>query len=112
MFSWILGYKPEEDPKEENAKKIEEEEDKKLQIEIPPPPPLVRQIGYHKAKTDDVIYWKNYEDELKKIREELKNIKIESDKRWNDRLSPVLQTRSVRKKRKKKSESASVNIKK
>ena len=99
MFSWLLGYKQEDDPKEEEAKKIEEEEG-----EIPPPPELKREQGYYEGNLNDVIRWKSYDEDIKQIREELKKLKIESDKKWEARLSPVMETR--RKKRRKKSASA------
>jgi len=99
MFSWLLGYKQEDDPKEEEAKKIEEEDG-----EIPPPPKLKREQGYYEGNLNDVIRWKSYDEDIKQIREELKQLKIESDKKWEARLSPVMETR--RKKRRKKSASA------
>ena len=114
MFSWLLGYKQEDDPKEEDAKKIEEEEG-----EIPPPPVLKREKSYYKSKAneygvttkhykecnkDDVIKWKDYDSAIAEIRKELKQLKIETDKKWEARLSPVMETR--RKKRRKKNASA------
>ena len=101
MFSWLLGYKQEDDPKEEEAKKIEEEEG-----EIPSAPPVLkREKSYYKeCNKDDVIKWKDYDSAIAEIREELKQLKIESDKKWEARLSPVMETR--RKKRRKKSASA------
>lgn len=100
MFSWLLGYKQEDDEQEKEAKKIEEEEG-----EIPPPPELKREQGYYKeCKVDDVIRWKNYDTAIAEIREELKLLKVESDEKWKARLSPVMETR--RKKRRKKSTSA------
>ena len=99
MLSWLLGYKQEDDPKEEEAKKIEEEDG-----EIPPPPELKREQGYYEGNLNDVIRWKSYDEDIKQIREELKQLKIESDKKWEARLSPVMETR--RKKRRKKSASA------
>ena len=100
MFSWLLGYKQEDDEQEKEAKKIEEEEG-----EIPPPPVLKREQAYYKeCKVDDVIKWKNYDTAIAEIREELKLLKVESDEKWKARLSPVMETR--RKKRRKKSTSA------
>jgi len=100
MLNWLFGYKQEDDPKEEEAKKIEEEEG-----EIPPPPELKREQGYYKeCKVDEVIKWADYDSAIAEIREELKQLKIESDKKWEARLSPVMETR--RKKRRKKSASA------
>ena len=105
MFSWLLGFKQEDDEQEKDAKKIEEEEG-----EIPPAPPVLeKQIGYYKeCKVDEVIKWADYDSAIAEIREELKQLKIESDEKWKARLSPVLETRSVRKKRRKKSLSASI----
>ena len=108
MLSWLLGYKQEDDKKEEDAKKIEDNDDLS---DIPPPPELKREQGYYKeCKVDDVIRWKNYDDDIKQIREELEKIKIDTDKKWNARLSPVMETR--KKKRRKRSTSASIEKKK
>jgi predicted AlkP superfamily phosphohydrolase/phosphomutase len=88
MFSWLLGYKQDDD--------IDENE-------IPPPPKLVREQGYYKeCNKDDIIKWKDYDKAIEEIREEIKKLKIDSDEKWNNRLSPVLETRSIRKKKKRK----------
>jgi len=107
MFYWLFGYKQEDDPKEDT----EENKDDDDLSDIPPPPVLKREKSYYKeCKVDDVIRWKSYDEDIKQIREELKKLKIESDKKWEARLSPVMETR--RKKRRKKSASASNDIKK
>ena len=95
MFSWIVGYKnPSEEPLEN---------DKKEEIKIDPPQKLERSVC--EGKKDDVIYWADYEKQIKEIREDLNKLKIESDERWNKRLSPVMTNRelgdSPKKKRKK-----------
>ena len=106
MLSWLMGYRQEDDKKEEDAKKIEEEDG-----EIPSAPPILkREQGYYEGNLKDVIRWKNYDDDIKQIREELEKIKIDTDKKWNARLSPVMETR--KKKRRKRSTSASNGIKK
>ena len=108
MFYWLFGYKQEDDPKEDT----EENKDDDDSNDIPPPPVLKREKSYYKeCKKDDVIKWKDYDSAIAEIREELKQLKVESDKKWEARLSPVMETR--RKKRRKKSTSASnVDIKK
>ena len=107
MLSWLFNYKQEDDEKEQNAKKIEDNDD-----DIPPAPPVLeKQQGYYKeCKVDDVIRWKNYDDDIKQIREELKQLKVETDEKWKARLSPVMETR--RKKRRKKSTSAVITTEK
>ena len=106
MLSWLLGYKQEDDEQEKDAKKIEDNDDDLS--DIPPPPELKREQGYYKeCKVDEVIKWADYDFAIAEIRKELKQLKIESDEKWKARLSPALQTRSVRKKRRKKSTSAS-----
>jgi hypothetical protein len=107
MFSWLLGYKQEDDKKEEDAKKIEDNDDLS---DIPPPPELKREQGYYEGNLNDVIRWKSYDEDIKQIREELEKIKLDSDKKWEARLSPVMETR--KKKRRKRSTSASNGIKK
>lgn len=107
MFSWLMGYKQEETKEDKEARKIEEEDEV-----IPPPPELKREQGYYKSKVneygatakdykecsiDDVIKWKDYDEEIKKIREELEKLKIDTDKKWEARLSPVMKTRKKRK---------------
>ena len=87
MLSWIVGYK---NPCDEEVKDEVKTEDKTAFIE---------------GKKDTVIVWRNYEEEINKIKEELKQLKMESDERWNRRLSPVsdnteLQTKKKRKKNK------------
>jgi len=115
VFYWLFGYKT-DDETEEKPK-----EDNDDVSNIPPPPPLKRQQGYYKSKAneygvttknykeckkEDIIKWKDYDKELQEIREELRKIKIDSDEKWKARLSPVLQTKSVRKKRRKNSSNA------
>ena len=109
MFSWLLGYKQEDDVKKEDTKENKDDNDSD---DIPPPPELKREQGYYKeCKVDDVIRWKNYDTAIAEIREEINKLKIETDEKWKARLSPVMETR--RKKRRKKSVSASnVDIKK
>lgn len=93
MFSWLMGYKQEETKEDKEARKIEEEDEV-----IPPPPELKREQGYYKeCSIDDVIKWKDYDEEIKKIREELEKLKIDTDKKWEARLSPVMKTRKKRK---------------
>lgn len=107
MFYWLFGYKQEDDTKEDT------EENKDNDDDIPSDPPVLkREKSYYKeCKKDDVIKWKDYDSAIAEIREELKQLKVESDKKWEARLSPVMETR--RKKRRKKSTSASnVDIKK
>jgi len=89
MFSWFIGYK---NPCDEEEVKTEEvkTEDKTAVIE---------------GKKDTVIFWRDYEIEIQKIKEELRQLKIETDKKWAERLSPVsdnteLQTKKKRKKNK------------
>ena len=108
MFYWLFGYKQEDDVKKEDT-----EENKDNDDDIPSDPPVLkREKSYYKeCKKDDVIKWKDYDSAIAEIREELKQLKVESDKKWEARLSPVMETR--RKKRRKKSLSASnVDIKK
>jgi hypothetical protein len=98
MFSWI-GYKnPSEEVKEEEVK-------------IEPPQKLERSTAVWQGKKDDVIYWKDYDEVLKKLREDLDQLKIESDERWNKRLSPVMNNKELiiesPKKKRKKSKTAS-----
>ena len=109
MFYWLFGYKQEDDVKKEDTKENKDDDDSN---DIPPPPELKRQVGYYKeCKVDDVIRWKSYDEDIKQIREEIQKLKIETDEKWKARLSPVMETR--RKKRRKKSVSASnVDIKK
>lgn len=106
MFYWLFGYKQEDDPKEDT------EENKDNDDDIPSAPPVLkREKSYYKeCKKDDIIKWKDYDSAIAEIREELKQLKIESDKKWEARLSPVMETR--RKKRRKRSTSASNDIKK
>jgi hypothetical protein len=102
VFYWLFGYKTDDDTEE----KPKEDNDGDLS-NIPPPPVLTRQQGYYKeCKNDDIIKWKDYDKELQEIREEIKKIKIDSDEKWKARLSPVLHTKSVRKKRRKNSSNA------
>ena len=100
MFWWLLGYK------QEDSNNEEEEE-----CEIPPTPELKREQGYYKeCSKDDVIKWKDYDKAIADIREEIQKLKVETDEKWKARLSPVMETR--RKKRRKKSTSAVENQKK
>ncbi len=96
MFSWIVGYKnPSDEVKEKDAKE---------EVKIEPPQKLERSTAVWQGKKDDVIYWKDYDEVLKKLREDLDKLKIESDERWNKRLSPVMTDRQLeptKKKRKK-----------
>ena len=98
MFYWLFGYKQEDDVKKEDT-----EENKDNDDDIPSAPPVLkREKSYYKeCKKDDVIKWKDYDSAIAEIREELKQLKVESDKKWEARLSPVMETR--RKKRRKKS---------
>ncbi len=109
MFYWLFGYKQEDDVKKEDTKENKDDDDSN---DIPPPPELKRQVGYYKeCKVDDVIKWRDYDKSIAEIREEIQKLKIETDEKWKARLSPVMETR--RKKRRKKSVSASnVDIKK
>ena len=108
MFYWLFGYKQEDDVKKEDTKENKDDDDSN---DIPPPPELKREQGYYKeCKVDDVIRWKNYDTAIAEIREEINKLKIETDEKWKARLSPVMETR--RKKRRKKSVSASNDIKK
>ena len=105
MFSWLIGYKSEantpsgvKNPSDEPLEKDKKEEE----IKIDPPQKLEKVC---QGKKDDVIYWADYEKQIKEIREDLNKLKIESDERWNKRLSPVMTNRelveSPKKKRKK-----------
>jgi len=90
MLSWIVGYKNPCD--EEELKTEDKTEDKTAVIE---------------GKKENIIVWKDYETELQKIKEELKQLKIESDERWNRRLSPVSDTELNTRKKRKKNKNAS-----
>lgn len=103
MFSWIVGYK--------NPSDEVKEKDSKEEVKIEPPQKLERSTAVWQGKKDDVIYWADYEKQIKEIREDLDKLKIESDERWAKRLSPVMTNRELvaesPKKKRKKSKTAS-----
>ena len=76
MYGWIFGYDDANDADDEKEEKTTEE--KEDLNDIPPPPPLTRQQGYYKGNTgpvNSVITWANYDEEFKKVDEELKEMR-------------------------------------
>ena len=128
MYGWIFGYDDANDADDEKEEKTTEE--KEDLNDIPPPPPLTRQQGYYKGNTgpvNSVITWANYDEEFKKVDEELKEMRkmladldvivkksqntteelAKLDIEWKNRLSPAdleveLKTKKKRKTKKKK----------
>ena len=122
MYSWLMGRVDDDaDDEKEVVEKTEENEDLEDTL---PPPVLKREKGYYtECKKIDVIRWKNYDEEFKKIDEELKQMREtladldvivkktqknneELDKltdEWNNRLSPPELTRCITTNKKKRS---------
>ena len=100
MFSWLIGYKSEANVSLDAKNPSDEPLEKEIKTD---PPQKLEKVC--QGKKDDVIYWADYEKQIKEIREDLNKLKIESDERWNKRLSPVMTNRelveSPKKKRKK-----------
>ena len=96
MINWLFGYTKE--VKEEVKKDVKEDE-----AEIIPdkPPKLTRQTGVNKGNINEPIFWKNYDEEFKKIEADIKGLKeiLNSDEKWKARLSPVNSTKKKRKKK-------------
>lgn len=97
MFSWIVGYK---NPCDEELKTEVKSEEVKTET-----------IPVIEGKKDTIIRWRDYDTDIQKIKEELRQLKIESDERWNKRLSPVSDTELTTRKKRKKNKNASDNQK-
>jgi len=127
VFGFLFGYNTADDADDEKEEEKTTEEKEDLN-DIPPPPPLTRQQGYYKGNTgtiDTKITWANYDEEFKKVDEELKQMRkmladldvivkksqnkteklTKLDIEWKNRLSPaedVVELKTKKKRKRKK----------